>query len=56
MTEPTMYTVAEVAQLLRVHYQTVRNMIKRGDLKVVRTGNTIRVTASEVKRLLGETQ
>jgi len=56
MSEPILYTEAEVAQLLRVHYNTVRNMIKRGDLKPVRTGNTIRISANEVQRLLGETK
>jgi excisionase family DNA binding protein len=52
MTEPEFFTIAEVADWLRVSYDTVRRMIERGDLAVVRAGpRTSRIPIAEVKRL-----
>lgn len=36
-------TVAEVAEILNVHYRTVVNMCKRGDLKHLKIGRTYRI-------------
>lgn len=33
-----LYTLTEVAELLQVHVQTVRQIVKRGELGVVRVG------------------
>lgn len=53
MTEK-LYRVKEVALLLNVSQETVRRMIRKGQIKAVRlpTG-TIRIPESEVIRLLG---
>jgi excisionase family DNA binding protein len=36
-------TVAEIAELLKVNQQTVRNWIDRGSLPAVRVGRRVRV-------------
>ena len=51
-------TIAEVANLLRLNQQTVRNWIDRGDLPAVRIGpRRVRVRESDLERLIaaGET-
>jgi len=50
-----MYTVAEVAERLRLHQQTVRDWLRSGKLKGIRLGGTKagwRIPDSEVARLL----
>ena len=46
--EKLLYTTAEVASLLSVHRMTVRNMINRGELPVVRIGRSVRIPADAV--------
>ena len=38
------YTVKEVATLLKVHWQTVRNYIKSGQLATFRVGKSVRIS------------
>jgi excisionase family DNA binding protein len=44
-------TVADVASRLRVSTKTVRRLIARGDLRVVRIGRAIRVRPEELKKV-----
>jgi excisionase family DNA binding protein len=43
------YTVAEAAQLLRVGTTTMRNMIRRGEIAVVRDGGVLRISRSAIE-------
>ena len=44
-----MLTIAQVAEHLNVHKNTVRNLIQRGDLNAVRVGaRIIRISAADV--------
>jgi excisionase family DNA binding protein len=45
MQPPLLLTVTEAAQWLRVHVTTLRAMIRRGAVPVVRFGRTVRVYA-----------
>lgn len=40
------YTVRQVATMLGVHWQTILNYIKRGELKAVRLGRGYRISQS----------
>ena len=46
------YTVAEVAELLRVSQRTVRRLIAGGALSVVRVGKSIRIERRVVKEFV----
>ncbi|MBN1618537.1 helix-turn-helix domain-containing protein [Candidatus Dojkabacteria bacterium] len=41
--EEGVYTVAEVSEFLKVHWQTVLNYIKSGKLKAIKLGNGYRI-------------
>ena len=41
-----LYTVLEVAEILRVRRDTVYNLIKRGDLPAIRMGRVVRIPES----------
>lgn len=45
-------TVAEVAELLKVNQQTVRNWIDHGRLPAVRVGRRVRIKRSDLDRIL----
>lgn len=47
---PLLLTVPDTARRLRRHEQTIRAMIRRGDLAAVRLGRLIRVLAAAVDR------
>jgi excisionase family DNA binding protein len=47
-------TVAEVATLLKVNEQTVRNWIDRGELPAVRAGRRVRIRRSALEQVLTE--
>jgi excisionase family DNA binding protein len=47
-------TVAEVAELLRLNQQTVRNWIDQGSLPAYRVGRRVRIKQSDLDRLLSE--
>lgn len=45
-------TVAEVAALLKLNQQTVRNWIDQGSLPAVRVGRRVRIRRSDLERVL----
>src|SRR5437879_6254818 len=47
----TLLTVRDVARLLAVHEDTVRALIRRGELRVVRLGRAVRVEQEELDAL-----
>lgn len=47
-------TVAEVAELLKLNQQTVRNWIDQGSLPAHRVGRRVRIKRSDLERLLEE--
>jgi excisionase family DNA binding protein len=49
---PILYTVAEVADWLRVSKMTIYRMIDAGEIRVLRVGHSVRVPASEITRVL----
>jgi len=48
----TFLTVAEVAELLRLNQQTVRNWIDAGTLPAVRVGRRVRIKRSDLNRIV----
>ncbi|MGC9220128.1 MAG: helix-turn-helix domain-containing protein [Solirubrobacteraceae bacterium] len=52
--EDPFLTVAEVAELLRLNQQTVRNWIDAGSLPAVRVGRRVRIRRSDLDRVLVE--
>lgn len=49
---PEMLTIAQAAEHLNVHKNTIRNLIQRGELHALRIGrNIIRIPAAEVQTL-----
>jgi excisionase family DNA binding protein len=47
-------TVAEVAELLKLNQQTVRNWIDQGSLPALRVGRRVRIKRSDLERMLDE--
>src|SRR5580693_8666277 len=45
-------TVAEVAELLKLNQQTVRNWIDAGSLPAIRVGRRVRIKRSDLDRIL----
>jgi excisionase family DNA binding protein len=45
-------TVSEVAERLRVHPQSARGWIARGDLRATRIGRTVRVRQTDLQEML----
>jgi excisionase family DNA binding protein len=52
--DQTFLTVAEVAALLRLNQQTVRNWIDPGSLPALRVGRRVRIKRSDLDRVLSE--
>jgi excisionase family DNA binding protein len=50
--EESLLTVAEVAELLRLNQQTVRNWIDAGSLPAIRVGRRVRIKRSDLNRIL----
>lgn len=50
--EDEFLTVAEVAALLKINEQTVRNWIDRGELSAVRAGRRVRIRRSALDEVL----
>ncbi len=50
--EESFLTVAEVADLLRLNQQTVRNWIEAGSLPAVRVGRRVRIKRSDLNRVV----
>ena len=53
-TEESFLTVAEVANLLKLNQQTVRNWIDAGTLPAVKVGRRVRIRRSDLERKLEE--
>ena len=45
-------TVAEVAEMLKLNQQTIRNWIEQGALPAVRVGRRVRIKRSALERVL----
>ncbi|MBV9943984.1 MAG: helix-turn-helix domain-containing protein [Solirubrobacterales bacterium] len=52
--EASFLTVAEVADILKLNQQTVRNWIDQGSLPAVRVGRRVRIKRSDFERVLAE--
>jgi excisionase family DNA binding protein len=52
--EESYLTVAEVAQLLKLNQQTVRNWIDQGSLPALRVGRRVRIKRSDLERVLAD--
>ena len=50
--EDLFLTVAEVAELLKLNQQTVRNWIDAGSLPAIRVGRRVRIKRSDLDRIL----
>jgi excisionase family DNA binding protein len=50
--EDTFLTVAEVAGLLKLNQQTVRNWIDQGSLPALRVGRRVRIRRSDLELML----
>lgn len=50
--KPNLYTIAEVAQFMRVSKMTVYRMVHSGDLPAIRVGKSYRIPASVVEQIL----
>ena len=44
------YTIPEAAQLLRVHENTLYNMVRRKEIEHYKVGRQIRISAVELER------
>ena len=49
--ENPIYTIAQAADKLHLHPNTIRNAIARGDLKADRIGRSIRITSENLEAL-----
>ena len=50
--KPNLYTIAEVADLMRVSKMTVYRMVHSGDLPAIRVGKSYRVPVSAIQQIL----
>jgi len=51
---PVFYTTEEVADILKVHVKTVREMIKSKRLKAVKVGKEYRITDEQMRQYVEE--
>jgi excisionase family DNA binding protein len=54
LAEESFLTVAEVADMLKLNQQTVRNWIDQGSLRALRVGRRVRIKRSDLERMLDE--
>jgi excisionase family DNA binding protein len=54
LAEESFLTVAEVADMLKLNQQTVRNWIDQGSLRALRVGRRVRIKRSDLERMLEE--
>jgi excisionase family DNA binding protein len=52
--DDSFFTVAEVAEILKLNQQTVRNWIDQGSLPAVRVGRRVRIRRSDLERKIAE--
>jgi excisionase family DNA binding protein len=50
--EESFLTVAEVAEMLKLNQQTVRNWIDQGSLPALRVGRRVRIKRSDFERII----
>ena len=50
--DKTIYTVGEVAEKLRVHPQTVRNLIHNRKMEAIKIGNEFRIFKKDYERFV----
>ena len=50
MTDDVVYTIAELAKLLKVSEKTVRTLIDAGDIEAFKVGNQWRITREALDR------
>jgi putative molybdopterin biosynthesis protein len=53
MTQEEVYTIEEVAKILKVSEETVRRLIASGDLDARRVGRQYRITRESINKFLG---
>lgn len=46
------YTVEEVAELLKVHPNSIRNFIREGRIKRIKFGQAVRIPKGEIEKLM----
>jgi excisionase family DNA binding protein len=49
-----LFTVAEVASILKVNQQSVRNWIDGGSIQALRIGRTVRIKRADLQKLLND--
>lgn len=47
-----LYTIQQAAEYLKVHYQTIRNFIRKKQIKSIKIGRNVRIPASELQKLI----
>lgn len=52
--EDSFLTVADVAEMLKLNQQTVRNWIDQGSLPALRVGRRVRIKRSDFERVLAD--
>jgi excisionase family DNA binding protein len=52
--EDSFLTVAEVAEMLKLNQQTVRNWIDQGSLPAVRVGRRVRIKRADLARVIND--
>ncbi|MFX1499361.1 MAG: helix-turn-helix domain-containing protein [Promethearchaeota archaeon] len=52
--EERVYTVKEISELLKIHWQTVLNYIKTGRLKAIRIGKGYRITKDSLDKFIND--
>lgn len=50
--ETKFYTVEQVASILQVHWQSILNYIKRGDLEAIKIGRGYRISQESLDTFL----
>ena len=50
----TVYTVKEVAEMLKLNIVTIRRHIESGKLKAIKVGSVWRITEEELQRFMDE--
>lgn len=45
------YTIPETAELLKVHENTIYNMVRRGEIEHYKIGKQIRISSAELEKL-----
>lgn len=52
LTGDRVYTLQEIADIMKLNKQTIQNYVKKGTLKATKFGRVYRVTEEELKRFM----